>query len=291
MADGTRAPAVPERYSVILPSAKCGWEALALPCRREWVTAEELVLREGWTRRWTAAWKYGPERSSVLCPVRDLAGMPIDGAQPVRRFSYRTGQRHRPGLHYMESTGRHHGCESRQEAQLLLALDFAGQAVEVLSQPFTLTFTTRTGVGEHVPDFLAVTRHDCWLIDVRPAGRIKPEDCVRFAAAAEAALVCGWRYTVVAGWRPNVQTTLDTLASQRRPVSDPLGLREQLLAVVAGGRVPFGELVASTSVPAAARAYALHLIWHRQLVIDLALSLTDATPVSTVGATETEGTW
>lgn len=291
MADGTRGSAVSERYSAILPSAQCGWEALALPCQREWVTTEELVQQEGWTRRWTAAWKYGPERSSVLCPVRDLAGMPIYGAQPVRRFSYRTGQRHRPGLHYMESTGRHHGCESRQEAQLLLALDFAGRVFEVLSQPFALTFTTGMGVGEHVPDFLAVTRHGCWLIDVRPAGRIKPEDRVRFAAAAEAALVCGWRYTVVTGWRPNVQTTLDTLASQRRSVSDPLGLREQLLVAAGGGRIPFGELVERTSVPAAARAYALHLIWQRQLDIDLALPLTDATPVSAVGAAGTERTW
>jgi hypothetical protein len=277
-----------EGLSAALPSASCSWEALALPSRREWITADELVLREGWTRRWTAAWKYGPERSSVTCPVRDLAGMPVDGAQPVRRFSFRTGQHHRPGLHYMASTGRHHGCESRQEAQLLLALDFAGQAVEVLSQPFALTFTTRTGVGEHTPDFLAVTRQGRWLIDVRPAGRIRPEDRVRFAAAAEAALVCGWRYIVVTGWRPNVQTTLDTLSGQRRPVSDPLGLRGQLLAAVAGGQVSFGELVETTSVPAAARAYALHLIWHRRLGIDLAVPLTDTTPVTVVGIAETE---
>ena len=274
-----------------LPSVRCNWEMLALPCRREWTMADELVLREGWTRRWTAAWKYGPERSAVTCPVRDLAGMPVDGAQPVRRFSFRTGQRHRPGLQYMASTGRHHGCESRQEAQLLLALDFAGQVVEVLSQPFTLTFTTRTGIGEHTPDFLAVTRQGHWLIDVRPAGRIRPEDRIRFAAAAEAALVCGWRYTVVTGWRPNVQTTLDTLASQRRPVSDPLGLREQLLAAAAEEQVAFGALVDSTSVPAAARAYALHLIWHRRLAIDLAVPLADATPVSAVGTADAEGAW
>jgi hypothetical protein len=79
--------------------------------------------------------------------------MPLRGAQPVRRFSWRTSQLHRPGLQYLVSTGRHHGFESHAEQQLLLVLDFAGGVVEVLSQPFRLAFTTSAGPGEHIPDF------------------------------------------------------------------------------------------------------------------------------------------
>jgi hypothetical protein len=45
-----------------------------------------------------------------------------------------------PGLQYAVSTGRLHGFESLQKAMFLMALDFAGQAVEVLSQPMRLTF-------------------------------------------------------------------------------------------------------------------------------------------------------
>jgi hypothetical protein len=71
----------------------------------------------------------------VVCPVRDLASMPVEGARPVRRFSWRTSQFHRPGLQYLVSTGRHHGFESHAEQQLLLVLDFVGDLVEVLSQP------------------------------------------------------------------------------------------------------------------------------------------------------------
>lgn len=41
---------------------------------------------------------------------------------------------------------------------------------------------------------LAVTTDGTWLFDVRPAGRIGEEDQVKFAAAAELALACGWRY-------------------------------------------------------------------------------------------------
>jgi hypothetical protein len=67
----------------------------------------------------------------------------VVGVEPVRRFAWQRGQRHRPGLQYLLSTGRHHGFESMAEQRLLLALDFAGELVEVCSQPFHLRFETR----------------------------------------------------------------------------------------------------------------------------------------------------
>ncbi|MFJ2779416.1 TnsA-like heteromeric transposase endonuclease subunit [Kitasatospora sp. NPDC087315] len=241
------------------------------------MTSTELDQGEGWTKRWTTSWKVAG--AAVVCPVRDLASFPIKGTQPVRRFSWRTSQHHRPGLQYLVSTGRHHGFESHAEQEFLLALDFAGQLEEVLSQPFRLTFTSSTGTGSHIPDFLAWTRAGTWLVDVRPGHLIKPEDTVRFAAAAEVALACGWRYTVVSGWQPHVQTTLDTLASQRRPILDRLGLQEQVLAHLAQGPLPFGELAQETTVPVVARTAILHLLWHRRLAVDLAAPLTDRSVV------------
>jgi hypothetical protein len=146
----------------------------------------------------------------------------------------------------MVSTGRHHGFESLEEARLLLALDFAGQVREVVSQPFRLRFTTLAGAGEHIPDVLAVTGDGTWLFDVRPAGRIGDGDKARFAAAAELALSCGWRYLIVTGWRGHVMSALDALSSRRRPMSDPLGLRELLLSRASRGGRRFGELAAGT---------------------------------------------
>jgi hypothetical protein len=125
------------------------------------------------------------------------------------------------------------------------------------------------------PHFLAVGRAGTWLVDVRPAGRVRDEDRVAFAAANEAALACGWRYLVVAGWRPPVMDTLDALSAQRRPLDDRLGLQGRLMEAVAAGPVAFGDLEVSTSLPVVARAYALHLIWHRRLRIDLAERLGD----------------
>jgi hypothetical protein len=105
---------------------------------------------------------------------------------------------------------------------------------------------------------------------------------VKFAASAEAALACGWRYLVVPGWRPHVMATLDTLSSQRRPLADPLDLQSVLLGRMSSGPQSFADLVSGTVAPPVARAQLLHLLWHRRLSIDLALPLSDATLVRPV---------
>jgi hypothetical protein len=262
----------------MIASSTCGVEDLCLGYDGLRRSRRMLVLGEGWAKRWTATWRFSG--APVVCPVRDLASMPTAGCEPVRRFSWRTGQRHRAGLQYLVSTGRHHGFESIAEQRLLLALDFAGRVLDVLAQPFRLRFAMREGWGEHIPDFLAVTRGGGGLlIDVRPGDRIGEEDGVRFAAAAETALACGWRYLVVTGWRRHVLSSLDSLSAQRRRLTDPLGVQDELLAVARCAPTRFGDLVAATALPAVARAHALHLIWHRRLGIDMAAPLTDATVV------------
>jgi hypothetical protein len=193
-------------------------------------------------------------------------------------------QRHRPGLEAMVSTGRLHGFESIAEQRLLLALDFLG-VTGLLGQPMTLRFTTSGGgASEHVPDFLAETGTGVLLVDVRPAGRIGPADRVKFAATAEAALSCGWGYLVVAGWRRQVQATLDALSAQRRPLQDQLGLQDQLLRAVRDGALPFGDLVRRTEYPVIGRAHAIHLLWRRRLGTDLSRPLGDQALVWAAGA-------
>lgn len=205
-----------------LCSCCCGWDEMCFPFDATLARAA-LDLGAGWSGRCSATWRVSG--SVVTCVVRELASVPRDGCEPVRRFSWRAGQRHRPGLQYLVSTDRHHGFESVAEQRLLLALDFAADVTDVLSQPFRLRFATRVGWREHTPDFLALTGAGGWLIDVRPGECVEDEDRVCFAAAGEAALACGWRYTVVTGWRPHVMTTVDTLSAQRARFPTSSGCR------------------------------------------------------------------
>jgi hypothetical protein len=269
-------PAAPQRTAAVLASEYCGLTDLAEMCPVTDDDRRALVLTTGWSGRWTAAWRVAGR--DVTCAVADMGGFPQPGCEPVRHFTWATCQRHRPGLQNMIATGRLHGFESHAEQRLLLALDFLGVR-EVVSQPHRMRFESAAGPREHVPDFLAVTGEVTWLLDVRPAGRIEAADRAKFAASAEAALACGWRYGVVAGWRAHVMTTLDTLSAQRRPLSDPLGLVGALLAAAADGPLRFAGLVAATGCPAVARAFAIHLIWHRVLAIDLAVPFGDSSLV------------
>src|SRR5260370_1282744 len=121
------------------------------------------------------------------------------------------------------------------------------------------------------------------LFGVRPARRVKGGDGTWLGAAAEAALEAGWRYSVVAGWRPHVRTGIDALSAQRRDLQDRLGLRDRLLDAVSAGPAAFGDLVGAMPLPAVARAHALHLLWRRRLGTDLSCPLGDASLVWLAG--------
>nr|WSX53602.1 hypothetical protein OG409_34600 [Streptomyces sp. NBC_00974] len=207
--------------------------------------------------------------------------VPVLSSRPMRGFTWRAKQRHRPRLEVMASTGRKHGFESLEEMRLLVALDFLG-ASEVLSQPFRLDFEHVGGPSWHIPDFLALIGGGMWLLDVRPMELIKDEDALKFVAAREVAAACGWRYSVVAGWRPHVWSVLDHLSSRRRPARDLLGMRDQLLTAIGsqkGQVMTFSELANTTSVPSVGRANIVRLLGQRDLGVDLGSPLRDSSLV------------
>ncbi|MFJ1859957.1 TnsA-like heteromeric transposase endonuclease subunit [Streptomyces anulatus] len=237
----------------------------------------QLVKPPGWSSQWTTAWHFG--RRLVGYCVKDMHEVDILSSVPVRRFTWRTGQWHRPGLEYLVSTGRHHGFESFEEELLLLSADFSGCLLEALAQPFRMYFDTVEGRVEHTPDFLLLMRGVPLLIDVRPAHRIAFEDEIKFAASAEVALAAGWNYAVVTGWREHAVSLVDSFSAGRRALSDPLGLQPQLLSAAAQGPQPFGELVERCALPAVGRAHAVHLLWHRRLGLEVTGPLHDASTV------------
>lgn len=84
---------------------------------------QALDLDEKWPVRWTTTWKFS--QTPITSPVRDLDKVDLPRSVPVRRFTWRTDQFHRPGLEYLMATDRHHGFESHEEERLLLVADFA----------------------------------------------------------------------------------------------------------------------------------------------------------------------
>jgi len=177
------------------------------------------------------------------------------------------------------ATDRHHGFESHEEERLLLVADFSAGLVESLCQPFRLRFLSEGKVLRHAPDFLLVAEAGLFLIDVRPADRIKPDDALKFAATAEVALSAGWQYGVVTGWRRHVWTNVDALSAERRPLPDVLATQGQLREAAAQGSLPFVELVERCRIPPIGRAHAIHLLWHRHLGVDLSGPFEDASLV------------
>lgn len=96
-----------------------------------------------------------------------------------------------------------------QQARFLLALDFAGEVTDVVSQPFRMRFGGSVRERPHTPEYLVRTRTSAWLIEVRPAELTFGEGRESFAAAAELARVCGWEFAVVGEWLPHTMMTLD----------------------------------------------------------------------------------
>ncbi|WP_336048787.1 TnsA-like heteromeric transposase endonuclease subunit [Streptomyces sp. CA2R101] len=256
-------------------SDACRLEDLALLHRGFAECAHQLDLDERWTRRWTTRWKLGREAPATYS-VQALNEVDVSRTVPVRRFTWRTDQFHRPGLEYMVSTERHHGYESFEEECLLLVSDFAAGLREALSQPFRLRFYVGGKRMDHTPDYLLLTETGPFVIDVRPADRIHPEDELKFAATFETTLAAGWRYGVVTGWRRHVWETVDALSAGRRPLADVLDIHGQLRTAAAQGPLSLWDLVQQCSIPAVARAHALHLLWRRELGVDLSVPYGDA---------------
>lgn len=260
------------------PSDIAGWDDLCLLDQSHRTPEYAPELPDGWHGRWALDVTTAGDVDRV--PVHRVRAAMFDDAQPCRRFSWRTSQRHRPGLMYMQSLRRHVGFESLQEQRFLLALDFDGGAHDVLGQPFALRYVDRRRWRLHVPDYLLRTDRGVVLVNVRPEGLVEDDDRRNFAALDAVAAHHSWRHEVVTGWRQPAMSTVDTLSAHRRPMKDPLGVRAQVLdALDRHGPQPFAALAETTGCEAVARAFICALLWHRDATIDLGRPLGDQTVV------------
>jgi hypothetical protein len=265
-----------------MPSASARWDDLCVLDtsfrERDHLPPETAAT----TRAMTVTTRQGLMAVTVSAADRDDTA--FASSAPWRHMSWRTGQRNRPGLEYLVSTGRHHAYESQQERRLLQILDFDGRVADAVSQPLLLKFHDGLRQREHVPDLLArLSDGQTLLLNVKPQTRIEDGHRTAFAAADRLAAARGWRHEVVVGWVEPARSTVDALSAQRRQTRDTFGLVPEIEAALAGGPLPFGDMAERTRVPAVARAVAIGLLWRRALTVDLSEPLGDRTYVALAG--------
>ncbi len=210
----------------------------------------------------------------VMWPTR------FEDGGPVRGFGSFKGQRNFTGWYWAATGAVHVGFESWLERDHLIRLDFDTRVVAVASQPFRLSWR-REGQRRriaHTPDYF-VRRWDgsVLIMDVRPDGRIEPQDAAKFEATALACRRVGWGYRRVGELDAVSTANVRWLAGYRHPRV----LREPVasdLRDVFGEGAGLLEGARAVGDPIAVLPVLFHLLWCQELVVDLA-TLLSATSV------------
>jgi hypothetical protein len=190
-------------------------------------------------------------------------------APPVRGFSSFRGQRNFPGLWWSATTGEHVGFESWLERDHAMLLDFSSVVTGFASQPFWLLWWAGGRQRRHAPDFFVRQRDGAGVVvDVRPDGRIKPEDAEAFAATGRACELVGWSYRRVGELDPVLVANVRWLAGYRHPRCRN-ALHEALVVEAFRERAPLLETVRQVGEPIAVLPTVFHLLWSGVLMADL----------------------
>lgn len=211
--------------------------------------------------------------------------VPFESCLPVRGFPSYKGQRHHAGRWWTATTGSLVGYESWLERDRLILLDFEPAVVGIASQPFWLFFTTPEGKQRsHAPDYFArLADGSALVLDCRPAERIKPKDQVAFDATAAACAMLGWRYEVVDAPSATLLANARWLSGYRHPRHGVPDVAAALRAVFANPtRLLDGAEVVGD--PIAVLPVLFHLLWRRELQVELSKPLRADVMVTVAGA-------
>ncbi|WP_425582283.1 TnsA-like heteromeric transposase endonuclease subunit [Streptomyces synnematoformans] len=211
-------------------------------------------------------------------PLEAMWSTRFEAAGQVRAFPSYRGQRNFPGWYWAATSGELVGFESWVELGHLMRLDSEPDVVAFAAQPFRLSWRPgdRARRVSHTPDYF-VRRRDgtAVVLDVRPDDRIEPEDAVKFAATAAACALVGWDFERVGVLDPVLAANLRWLSGYRHP-------RVRREPTATGLRAAFtrprGLLAGARAVgdPIAVLPVLFHLVWCRELAVDLEAGLLSA---------------
>lgn len=227
----------------------------------------------------------GLEIRRTAAPVHErvslssLAQMEIDDLLSVRRRRGRKGQRNKFAGIAVCSTGQTVECESLEEGQTLLMVDFQGDARKIVAQPLRLRYLAdRARV--HTPDFLVELRDGRRLvIDVKPREKADEAFWRQVVAMVVASREAGWLYWWAAEPLPTPYATVDWLSAYRRFRVSDSAVVESILDVVGTRRVRFDDIVRKAELNVLTLPVLFWLLWRQELVVDLDEPLTGASQV------------
>jgi hypothetical protein len=201
----------------------------------------------------------------------------LSNAVPWRTFRWYKGQRHYSGTYWSATMRDHVIYESRLELARLIFADFDRAVHRIVAQPFLLKAKMDGKIRKHIPDFFLATDHGPVVIDVKPEHLLtNPAVAYTFAWTRRLMEARGWQYEVWSGALSPELENLRFLAGYRRAWLFDVALLDQVRRTDVDGRT-FGEVVRGLDGcdPAAARAAALHMLWHGELKTDLSTPLSD----------------
>ncbi|RSM72973.1 transposase [Amycolatopsis sp. WAC 01375] len=206
-------------------------------------------------------------------------------AAPWRTFVSYKGQRHYSGCFWSATQGDLILYESRLELARLLFADFDRAVRGIVAQPFLLEAEVDGRRRRHVPDFLLLTEALPIVVDVKPASRVsKPDIAFVLAWTRRVVEARGWVYEVWSEPPPIELANVRLLAGYRREwLFDPAVLAELREADLEGMSLGAVRLALPHWQPEIVAASALHLLWQKHFLADLADPL-DATTVLRVAA-------
>lgn len=209
----------------------------------------------------------------------------LECTSPIREFFSWPGKRNYEGLYWSSTNRGHVDFESLLEREYLLAADAATDIIAIAAQPLALLWPRGTlGHRDHVPDFFVrLSNGDGRLVDVRSAERVEA-NAEQFALTRETCEEVGWQYEIFTGLAPVAASNLRWLAGYRHDRSAPGSDTVEAILDCFNTALPFEEGIrrvrACSGLSAeVAMANVFHLIWRRQLVVDLSRPLTSASEV------------
>jgi hypothetical protein len=181
-----------------------------------------------------------------------------------RTWAYRK-QSHTPGFFYFSSLKKHVYYESFLESQILLHLDFLGNARTLIEQPFLLQHANQ----QHIPDFVyETTNGEVRLINVKPTVFLeRPDNIADFALADAAAEQLGWQ-RVMSELNPFYIDNLQWLSAYRDVPHQSEVLSKKILANLKQP-TSLANVILEVGDAFLVKPVVFHLLWHQQLYTNL----------------------